>query len=122
MQSSSCYLAFPVNIERLCDEGLQGAMDICLEIGVLSSIFLGIGAGDDHVRFLIQAMPMCSVTQLVALMWSLSAREIFKKMSSVKSNYEMGGSLCDGLMQCGDEKMVKGSHQGIKVKYVVGYR
>jgi REP element-mobilizing transposase RayT len=50
---------------------------------------------DDHVHFLIQSVPAYSVTKLVTMIKSLSAREIFKKYPHVKKQL---WALSYGLM------------------------
>lgn len=58
------------------DETLK---DICLEIEKrYEIIFLEIGTDKDHVHFLIQAVPMYSPKQVVQIIKSITAREIFK--------------------------------------------
>jgi putative transposase len=46
--------------------------------------FLEIGADDDHVHFLVQSVPSCSPTKIVRIVKSLTAREIFARVPSVK--------------------------------------
>jgi putative transposase len=41
--------------------------------------FLEIGTDNDHVHFLLQSVPTYSVTKIVTVIKSLTAREIFKK-------------------------------------------
>lgn len=64
------------------DESLRG---ICLEISKRYEIrFLEIGVDNDHVHFLIQSIPRMSPAQIITIIKSLTAREIFKKHSEVK--------------------------------------
>lgn len=46
--------------------------------------FLEIGSDADHVHFLVQLVPTYSVTKLVTMIKSLTAREIFKRCPQVK--------------------------------------
>ena len=46
--------------------------------------FIEIGTDSDHVHFLIQSVPMYSVTKLVRMIKSLTAREIFRLAPGVK--------------------------------------
>jgi len=59
--------------------------DICLEIELRYEIrFLEIGIDKDHVHFLVQSVPMYSVTKLVTMIKSITAKEIFRRCPQVK--------------------------------------
>ena len=67
------------------DETLKG---ICLEISKRYEIsFLEIGTDRDHVHFLIQSIPKYSVTEIIRMIKSITAKKIFEKHPEVKSNY-----------------------------------
>jgi putative transposase len=66
---------------------------ICQEIAERYEVeFLEIGADKDHVHFLVQAVPMYSPTKLVTMIKSLTAKELFKRIPSVKKQL-WGGAL-----------------------------
>ena len=46
--------------------------------------FLEIGTDKDHVHFLLQSVPMKSPTQIVKILKSITAREIFQRHPEVK--------------------------------------
>jgi REP element-mobilizing transposase RayT len=46
--------------------------------------FLEIGTDKDHVHFLVQSVPTYSVTKIVTVIKSISAREIFHRRPEVK--------------------------------------
>ncbi len=54
--------------------------------------FLEIGNDLDHVHFLVQSVPMLSITKIVTIIKSITAREIFSKHPEVKKIL-WGGSL-----------------------------
>lgn len=54
--------------------------------------FLEIGSDDDHIHFLVQSVPMYSPKQLVQIIKSITAREIFKACPKVKQ-YLWGGKF-----------------------------
>ncbi len=59
--------------------------EVCLEIAKRYEIqFLEIGVDNDHVHFLIQSVPMHSPTKLAKIIKSITAREIFARVPSVK--------------------------------------
>jgi putative transposase len=58
---------------------------VCLEIAERYEIeFIEIGSDKDHVHFLVQSVPMYSPTQIVRIIKSITAREIFKRVPEVK--------------------------------------
>ena len=65
--------------------------EVCQEIEKRYEIeFLEIGSDENHVHFLVQSVPMYSPKQLVQIIKSLTAREIFKACPEVKK-YLWGG-------------------------------
>lgn len=67
--------------------------EICLEISQRYEInFIEIGADSDHIHFLVQSIPDLSVVQLVKIIKSITAKEIFKRHPNIKKEL-WGGSL-----------------------------
>ncbi len=67
--------------------------EICSEIQKRYEItFLEIGTDDDHVHFFVQSVPMYSPKQIVQIIKSITAREIFKLCPEVKQ-YLWGGKF-----------------------------
>lgn len=65
--------------------------EVCLEIAKRYEIvFLEIGTEHAHVHFLIQSVPMYSPTQLVKMIKSLTAREIFRRVPTIKKQLWRG--------------------------------
>ncbi len=59
--------------------------DVCLEIAQRYEIkFLEIGTDKDHVHFLIQSVPTYSPTKIAQTVKSITAREVFLRVPSVK--------------------------------------
>ena len=59
--------------------------ETCLEISKRYDLrFLELGTEGDHVHLLIQSVPAYSVTKIVKTVKSITAREIFTKVPSVK--------------------------------------
>ncbi len=64
------------------DEKLK---ETCLAIGKRYDMtFLEIGTDEDHVHFLVQAVPLYSPKRLVQIIKSITAREIFRACPEVK--------------------------------------
>jgi REP element-mobilizing transposase RayT len=73
--------------------------------------FLEIGVDKDHVHFLVQSVPTYSVTSLVKMIKSLTAREIFKRCPHVKKQLWGGEFWSDGYFAStvgkhGDEEVI----------------
>jgi len=58
--------------------------------------FLEIGTDKDHVHFLVQSVPSYSPTKIVTMIKSLTAREIFARVPSVKKQLWGGEFWTDG--------------------------
>jgi len=76
------------------DEVLRG---VCFDISNRYEItFLEIGADHDHVHFLVQSVPSYSPTRLVTIIKSLTAREVFRRVPSVKAQLWGGAFWSSG--------------------------
>ena len=81
------HLVFPAKYRRaVFDDAVDRELKaVCLQIEARYQIkFLEIGTDKDHVHFLVQSVPTYSVTKLVTMIKSLTAREIFKRCPHVK--------------------------------------
>ena len=75
-------LVLPVQYRRsVIDETVNMVLkEVCLEIESRYQVkFLEIGTDCDHVHFLVQSTPTYSVTKVVTLLKSLTAREVFRR-------------------------------------------
>ena len=71
-------VVFDAEVDRVLKE-------ICLDIAQrYEIIFVEIGTDKDHVHFLVQSVPTYSPTKIVQIIKSLTAREIFKRVPTVK--------------------------------------
>jgi len=89
------HLVFPAKYRRsVIDEHVDEVLkEICLEIENRYQVkFLEIGTDKDHVHFLVQSVPTYSVTKIVMLVKSLTAREIFSRCPHVKKQLWVGNS------------------------------
>ena len=89
------HLVFPAKYrKRVFDEEVDKTLkDVCLEISDCYEIhFVEIGNDLDHVHFLVQSVPTLSVTRIVTIIKSITAREIFAKHKEVKKIL-WGGNL-----------------------------
>lgn len=80
------------------DESVDDVLrEVCLEIAKRYHIeFLEIGTDKDHVHFLVQSVPTYSPTKIVTMIKSLTAREVFARVPSVKKQLWGGEFWTDG--------------------------
>jgi len=108
------HLVFPAKYRRaVFDEQVDAVLrEVCLEIEKRYEIkFVEIGVDKDHVHFLVQSVPTYSVTKLVTMIKSLTAREVFKHCPQVKQQLWGGEFWSDGYFAStvgknGDESMI----------------
>lgn len=120
------HLVFPAKYRRaVFDPSVDAVLhEVCLDIEQRYQVkFLEIGVDKDHVHFLVQSVPTYSVTKLVTLLKSLTAREIFRRCPQVKKQLWGGEFWTDGYFAStvgkhGSEAMisqyVKGQGKGYK--------
>lgn len=92
------HLVFPAKYRRAVLNNTVDAVikDACLEIEKrYEIIFLEIGTDKDHIHLLVQTVPMYSVTQLITIIKSITAREVFAQCPEVKNNY---GAVNSGVV------------------------
>lgn len=105
----------PVKYRReIFNEGVSTTLkQTCLELGVRYEIqFVEIGTDDDHVHFLIQTIPNRSVSNMVKIIKSITAKQIFTIHPEVK-RFLWGGNIwtmgyyINTVGQYGDLKMIQ---------------
>lgn len=108
------HFVFPAKYRRVIfdnevDEVLR---EVCLEVEKRYEMkFLEIGVDKDHVHFLVQSVPTYSVTKLVRMIKSLTAREIFKRCGYLRKELWGGELWTDGYFAStvgrhGDEDVI----------------
>jgi putative transposase len=108
------HLVFPAKYRRVVlEERVEEVLkEACMEIEKRYEIkFLEIGTDEDHVHFLVQSVPKYSVTKIVTVVKSITAREIFSKCPRVKRKLWGGEFWTDGYFAStvgkhGDEKTI----------------
>jgi len=111
-------------LSKAVDESLK---DVCLEIEKRYEVhFLEIGTDNNHVHFLVQSVPMQSPTQIIKMLKSITAREIFKLHPEVKIQLWGGEFWSDGyfvntVSKFGDESTISKyvRDQGLEKEYTV---
>ena len=100
--------------------------EICLEISKRYEIhFIEIGTDGDHVHFLVQSVPTYSPTKIVRTIKSITARELFRRLPSVKEVLWGGEFWTDGYYietvgKKGNETVIQKyiQSQGKEAKYI----
>ena len=110
------------------DKGVDETLkEVCLEIEKRYEVhFLEIGADKNHVHFLVQSVPSKSPTQIIKLLKSITAREIFRIHPEVKTLLWGGEFWTDGyfvntVSKFGDESTISKyvREQGVEKDYTV---
>ncbi|MCK5169168.1 MAG: IS200/IS605 family transposase, partial [Bacteroidales bacterium] len=88
--------------------------------------FLEIGTDNNHVHFLLQSVPTKSPTQIIKMLKSVTAREVFRLHPEVKKQLWGGEFWTDGyfvntVSKFGDESTISKyvREQGIEKEYTV---
>ena len=108
------HLVFPAKYRRaVIDSAVDEVLkETCLELEKRYQVkFLEIGTDRDHVHFLVQSVPMYSVTKLVRTIKSITAREVLRCCPKVKKQLWGGEFWTDGYFAStvgkhGDEQMI----------------
>jgi len=108
------HLVFPAKYRRVVfDEDVDQVLkEVCLELAARYEMkFLEIGTDKDHVHFLVQSVPTYSVTKVVTILKSWTAREIFRRCPHVKKKLWGGefwsnGYFASTVGKHGDEEMI----------------
>ncbi len=93
------HLVFPAKYRRVVfDPSVDQVLrEVCLEIEKRYQIkFLEIGTDEDHTHFLVQSVPTYSVTRIVTIIKSVTARQIFRLCPQVKKQLWGGEFWTDG--------------------------
>ena len=99
--------------------------EICIEISKRYEIhFIEIGTDGDHAHFLVQSVPTYSPTKIVRTIKSITAREMFRRLPSVKEALWGGEFWTDGYFintvgKKGSETVIQKyiQNQGKETKY-----
>lgn len=81
------HIVFPAKYRRVVidDEVDQVIKQTCIEISKRYPInFIEIGTDKDHIHFLVQSVPKYSPSQVVRIIKSITAREVFSQCPQVK--------------------------------------
>ena len=109
------HLVFPVKYrKRIIEDSISSFLkEICIEIGERYEIqFIEIGTDEDHVHFLIQSVPSMSLDNIVRIIKSLTARQIFQYFPDIKKelwggNFWTSGYYANTVGQYGNMEVIR---------------
>ena len=109
------HLVFPAKYrKKVFDENIDKKLrDVCIEISErYEIIFIEIGNDENHVHFLVQSVPIISVTKVVTTIKSITAREIFKEFPKLRkdmwgSNLWTSGYYANTVGQYANEEAIR---------------
>lgn len=87
--------------------------EVCLGIGQRYEIqFIEIGMDEDHIHFLLQSVPVLSVSQIVTTLKSITAKQIFAAHPEVKKllwggKFWTSGYYANTVGQYGTEEVIR---------------
>ncbi len=108
------HFVFQMKYRRVViDENVdQVIKETCIEIGKRYEInFVEIGTDKDHVHFLIQSVPAYSLAQIVKIVKSITAKEVFAQCPEVKKklwggNFWSSGYYATTESEHGNEEVI----------------
>ena len=109
------HLVLPLKYRRKAVTASVGntLKDICQGIEERYEIFfLEIGYEEDHVHFLVQSVPTNCVDEIIRVIKSITARELFKRHPEVKKklwggNFWTSGYYANTVGQYGNEDLIR---------------
>ena len=108
------HFVLPTKYRRVVvsDEVENVIKETCIEISKRYEMyFLEIGADKDHVHFLIQSVPNYSPTQIIKIVKSITAKEVFARCPEVKKqlwggNFWTAGYYVSTVSEHGNEEVI----------------
>ena len=109
------HLVFPVKYRRkIIEDSISSYMkEVCIEIGDKYEMqFVEIGTDEDHVHFLIQSVPTMSIDNIVRIIKSITAKQIFKFFPGIKKelwggNFWTSGYYANTVGQYGNVDVIR---------------
>ena len=121
------HLVFPLKYRKsvINDEIGKGLKQICIEISLRYEVhFIEIGYESDHVHFLVQSVPNYSVSKMIRMLKSITAKELFKRYPEIKlklwgGKFWTSGYYVNTVGQYSNEEVIKSyvKNQGMEKEY-----
>lgn len=109
------HLVCPAKYRRkiFTEDVSKSLLTICFDITVKYEIeFIEVGCDNDHVHFLIQGIPRMSPSEIVRIVKSITAREIYRRHPEVKTmlwggNIWTSGYYINTVGKYGTEEVIR---------------
>ena len=90
------HLVFPLKYRKsvITKELGEGLKEICLDISERYDVhFIEIGYESNHVHFLVQSVPNYSLSKMIRMLKSITAKELFSRYPEIK--VKLWGGILD---------------------------
>ena len=121
------HLVFPLKYRKsvIDDEIGEGLKQICIEISARYEVhFIEIGYESNHVHFLVQSVPSYSVSKMIRMLKSITAKELFKRYPEIKlklwgGKFWTSGYYANTVGQYSNEEVIRAyvQNQGMEKEY-----
>ncbi len=121
------HLVFPLKYRKsvITKEIGEGLKDICIDISARYEVhFIEVGYESNHVHFLVQSVPSYSVTKMISMLKSITAKELFKRFPEIKlklwgGKFWTSGFYANIVGQYSNEEVIKAyvKNQGMEKEY-----
>ena len=121
------HFVFPLKYRRKAISKPVGESlkEICIEISYRYELqFIEIGYESDHIHFLIQSIPSYSVSKIVTLLKSITAKQLFLRHPDLKvklwgGNFWTSGFYANTVGQYSNEEVIRAyvKNQGMEKEY-----
>jgi len=109
------HLVFPLKYRRgvITEEIGISLKDICIEISERYEInFIEIGYEFDHVHFLVQSVPVLSISEITRKIKSITAKQLFQRHPEIKlklwgGNFWTSGYYANTVGQYANEDVIR---------------
>ncbi|MBN4073181.1 IS200/IS605 family transposase [Crocinitomix catalasitica] len=122
------HLVFPLKYRKkvITNEIGESLKEVCIEISERYEVqFLEIGYESDHVHFLVQSVPSYSISEMVRMLKSITAKQLFKMHPELREllwggKFWTSGYYANTVGQYANEEVIKRyvESQGMKKDYI----
>ncbi|WP_405206482.1 IS200/IS605 family transposase [Aquimarina sp. LLG6339-5] len=121
------HLVFPLKYRKsvITKDIGEGLKQICLEISDRYEVhFIEIGYESNHVHFLVQSVPSYSVSKMITMLKSITAKQLFQRFPEIKAKLWGGkfwtsGFYANTVGQYSNEEVIRAyvKNQGMEKEY-----
>ena len=121
------HLVFPLKYRKsvITKDIGEGLKQICLEISERYEIhFIEIGYESNHIHFLVQSVPSYSVSKMITMLKSITAKQLFQRFLELKAKLWGGkfwtsGFYANTVGQYSNEEVIRAyvKNQGMEKEY-----